>query len=152
MIPMLEPVFGSFALAAFVVGAHFQQAVDHAKPVGHRPADAAQQLAGLDLHDLERAQGTLAFVALQCVQPGDAGEFGPAERDRTHGRYTKSDGEVDFVALSAATLAASNAYPHVGPVVISEIMYHPPDVGATNSDEFEFLELITVMQTDPLLR
>ena len=62
------------------VVAHLQQAVDDAEPVGHRPADAAQQFAGADLHHLEVAQGALALVVLQCAQPGDALEFGRRQR------------------------------------------------------------------------
>ena len=36
---------------------------------------------------------------------------------------------------------ASNAYPKVGPVVISEIMYHPPDLGTNDNGRDEYIEL-----------
>ncbi|WP_372806084.1 lamin tail domain-containing protein [Pontiella sp.] len=62
--------------------------------------------------------------------------FGAAERDVTFGRHVKSDGEVDFTAQSAQTSGATNAYPLIGDVVVSEIMYHPAD-----SNAFEFIEL-----------
>ena len=52
-------------------------------------------------------------------------KFGATENNVTLGRYTRSDGEVDFVALSVQTPAAANAYPRIGPVVINEIMYNP---------------------------
>jgi len=55
----------------------------------------------------------------------------------TLGRYTTSTGNVDFVALSADTYEAENAYPAVGPIVIEEIMYHPLD----GSDENEYVLL-----------
>jgi predicted outer membrane repeat protein len=41
----------------------------------------------------------------------------------TLGRHTKSDGTVDFIRLSVPTPGASNAYPWIGPVIISEILY-----------------------------
>jgi len=40
------------------------------------------------------------------------------------GKVTTSTG-TDFVRLSAATFGAANAAPQVGPLVISEIQYHP---------------------------
>src|SRR5664279_6343895 len=40
------------------VVARLQQAVDDAEPVRHRPADAAEQIAHLDLHDLEAVSYT----------------------------------------------------------------------------------------------
>jgi hypothetical protein len=36
---------------------------------------------------------------------------------------------------------ATNAYPLVGPVVITEIMYHPPDLGTNDNTRDEFIEL-----------
>ncbi len=35
----------------------------------------------------------------------------------------------------------ANVYPRVGPIVISEIMYHPPDVGTNDNTRDEFIEL-----------
>ncbi|MCF7848358.1 MAG: lamin tail domain-containing protein, partial [Kiritimatiellales bacterium] len=62
--------------------------------------------------------------------------FGAAERDVTFGRHVKSDGTADFTAQSAQTSDATNAYPLVGDVVFTEIMYHPAD-----SNGFEFIEI-----------
>jgi hypothetical protein len=85
-------------------------------------------------------------------------EFGPAENGVSFGRYRSSVG-VDFTAMSARTFGAdspattnefrtgtgkTNTYPKVGPVVINEIMYHPP---GTN-DALEFVELLNVSGTD----
>ncbi|MEI6807815.1 MAG: lamin tail domain-containing protein [bacterium] len=61
--------------------------------------------------------------------------FGGAERGVTFGRYITSDANVDFPSMSSRTPNASNAYPKVGPVVISEIMYNPVASGK------EFIEL-----------
>ncbi|HXG46631.1 MAG TPA: alkaline phosphatase family protein, partial [Methylomirabilota bacterium] len=86
-------------------------------------------------------------------------EFGPAARGVSFGRHVTSDGRVEFVALEARTFGAddpgsveefrtgrgaSNAPPRVGPVVISEIMYHPPDLGALDNARDEFIELRNV--------
>jgi len=68
--------------------------------------------------------------------------FGGAENGRAFGRYVKSDGDADFVAQSVTnTLGSANAAPLVGPVVINEFMYHPPDGGD------EFVELLNISDT-----
>ena len=69
------------------------------------------------------------------------------------GRYVRSDSNVDFTVLAPPTFGvsnpssvaqfitgggASNAYPKVGPIVISEIMYNPPAGGN------EFVELYNI--------
>ncbi|UCF42461.1 MAG: lamin tail domain-containing protein [Planctomycetota bacterium] len=66
-------------------------------------------------------------------------DFKAAENDVTFGRYTKSAAtanDVDFVAMASATKGYANSGPDVGPVVVSEIMYHP----ATNGYA-EYVEL-----------
>jgi hypothetical protein len=85
-------------------------------------------------------------------------DFGPTENAVSIGRFDTSQG-TDFVALGSRTLGIDsprtlvefrqgrgrpNAYPLVGPVVIGEIMYHPPDAWSTNpasAVNFEFIEL-----------
>ena len=68
--------------------------------------------------------------------------LGAAANGVSFGRYTNSQTNVHFVAQSTLTLGGANAGPKVGPVVISEIMYHPVDLpgGEDNSDD-EFIEL-----------
>jgi hypothetical protein len=70
--------------------------------------------------------------------------YGAALNGVSIGRHQTRMG-VDFVALSTRTLDDFNSYPKVGPVVINEIMYHPPDnVTPTNvisNPDEEFLEL-----------
>jgi hypothetical protein len=68
-------------------------------------------------------------------------EFGASEPDVAFGRYYKSTGSYNFVAMSTNTPGYNippyvNAYPKVGPIVITEIMYHPQ----TNADA-EYVEL-----------
>jgi hypothetical protein len=82
-------------------------------------------------------------------------KFGASENEVSIGRYVTSVG-VDFTALSRRTFGKDapdtsdefrmgsglpNAYPKVGPIVITEIMYHPPDNGTNDNIVEEFLEL-----------
>ena len=88
--------------------------------------------------------------------------FGAAENGVSFGRHRTSEGEEHFVAQSVQTLDLTNASPRVGPVVISEIHYHPDDsvaagvtrpsaldvllgrqsqAVAATADELEFIEL-----------
>jgi hypothetical protein len=67
--------------------------------------------------------------------------FGASPSGMTFGRYVNSIGEEDFVLQSTNTLGTNNALPWVGPVVISEIMYHPPAGVDTNRPLDEFVEL-----------
>ena len=60
------------------------------------------------------------------------------------GRYDKSStGNTNFVAMEFPTLGAENAYPKVGPIVISEIMYNPdwPEGGIYTNDRYEYIEI-----------
>ena len=60
----------------------------------------------------------------------------------TTGRYVDSQGKVHFVLQAANTLGAENSSPRVGPVVVSEIHYHPPDLaGGADNQSDEFIEL-----------
>jgi hypothetical protein len=83
-------------------------------------------------------------------------DFGAAANAVSFGRYVTSDGREEFVAMSAHTFGAddpgsvaefrtgtgtNNAYPKVGPIVISEVMYHPPDIGTNDNTRDEFIEL-----------
>ncbi len=82
-------------------------------------------------------------------------EFGPTPQGATIGRVPVSGG-CDFAELMRPTLGAdapatveafregsgaSNAPPRIGPVVISEVMYHPPDLGLEDNRRDEFIEV-----------
>jgi CotH protein/lamin tail-like protein/Big-like domain-containing protein/thrombospondin type 3 repeat protein/immunoglobulin I-set domain protein len=75
-------------------------------------------------------------------------EFGEAPNGVSFGRYTNSQGDVHFVLESGVSLATNNAYPRVGPIVISEIMYRPPDTNGADNDLDEFIELQNVAATN----
>jgi hypothetical protein len=74
------------------------------------------------------------FPGCLIVQP-----FGASETSMPFGRYRTSTGRYDFVTMSLPTPGTANAYPLVGPVVINEIMYHPPD-----DADAEYVELLNI--------
>ena len=81
--------------------------------------------------------------------------FGASDKNVAFGRYVTSTGAEQFVAQATNTLGGANAGPLVGPVVISEINYHPPDsmnngLGADNFDD-EYVELQNITGTDQAL-
>ena len=82
--------------------------------------------------------------------------FGAAENGVSFGRHRTSVGAHDFVAMGARTFGVdspatvaqfrtgtglANAYPKVGPVVVSEIMFQPPLLGGLDNTRDEFIEL-----------
>ncbi|HKX62668.1 MAG TPA: lamin tail domain-containing protein, partial [Verrucomicrobiae bacterium] len=108
-------------------------------------------------------------VYLSAADPGGAltghrteAHFGPSESGVSIGRFATSQGVV-FVALSRRTFGADqagsveefrtgagapNADAKVGPVVISEVQYHPRDLaGGADNDLDEFIELRNISAT-----
>lgn len=70
--------------------------------------------------------------------------FGASLRGVTKGRYYKASTRTyNFVTMAVPTPGEPNSAPMVGPVVISEIMYHPPVA------EAEYVEL-TNISADPV--
>jgi CotH kinase protein/Concanavalin A-like lectin/glucanases superfamily/Bacterial Ig domain/Lamin Tail Domain/Immunoglobulin domain len=55
----------------------------------------------------------------------DGFKFGAAADGVSFERHLNSVGQEEFVAQETLTLGATNSGPRVGPLVISEIMYHP---------------------------
>jgi hypothetical protein len=72
-------------------------------------------------------------------------DFGAQATNVTFGRHVISTGDDHFVAQTSRTLGAANAGPLVGPIVISEINYHPPDLIVLNvpknDSRDEYIEL-----------
>jgi len=66
-------------------------------------------------------------------------KFDASEAGVSLGRWQKSTGSYNFVALKEPTPGQANAAPVVGPVVINEIMYHPADV-----PDAEYVELLNI--------
>ncbi|MHC4439792.1 MAG: lamin tail domain-containing protein, partial [Planctomycetota bacterium] len=70
---------------------------------------------------------------------GDTEKFGASETGVAFGRYQKSTGSYNFVAMSENTPGGENAYPKVGPIIINEIMYNPLLAG-----DSEYIELLNI--------
>jgi hypothetical protein len=76
--------------------------------------------------------------------------FGASERQVSFVRYTTTIQQDHFVAAEAVMPGAANAAPRVGPVVINEIMYHPPEIIAgVDNVAYEFIELYNTT-TNPI--
>ncbi len=68
--------------------------------------------------------------------------FGAAANGVSLGRHITSTGEEHFVAQISTSHGAMNAGPLVGPIVINEVMYHPPDLDSGADDSAgEYIEL-----------
>ncbi len=82
--------------------------------------------------------------------------FGAAPSGVSLGRVVLSTADEQFVTQIARTPGEANSGPLVGPVVIREIMYHPPDLpGGVDDSLDEYIELrnissSTVTFQDPL--
>ena len=118
---------------------------------------------------LNSSQGDDVFLATGDVTGRLTGfqgrqEFDPADNGVSIGRHINSQGKEAFVAMSRRTFGMddplslaefrtgtglNNAPPLVGPLVINEIMYHPPGEGGDNTrDEYiEILNLTNVQVT-----
>ncbi len=70
--------------------------------------------------------------------------FDAAESMVTFGRYVNSIGEEHFVAQSTNSLAGTNAYPLVGPMVMKQIMYHPYSPTTNDNTLDEYIELLNI--------
>ncbi len=76
-------------------------------------------------------------------------EFGAAPNPVSFGRYVNSQGAEQWVLQRQNTFGANNAYPRIGPVVLTEIMYHPPDPASGVDDVLnEFIELQNIATTN----
>ena len=71
-------------------------------------------------------------------------EYGAAFRDMAFGRHESSDAQEHFVRQAAPSLESPNHPPAHGPVIISEIMYHPPMAGSEDNTMDEYIELQNV--------
>lgn len=72
-------------------------------------------------------------------------DFGAAPQGMTLGRLVNSVGDDKFIIQVAPTLGTNNAGPLMSPVVVTEIMYHPPDLlegtNVISNYQDEFIEL-----------
>lgn len=85
---------------------------------------------------------TAADAAGHLTGYGHGIDFGAAAVGVSFGRHVNSVGEEQFPPQIATTLGGPNAGPIVGPVVITEILYHP------DADGDEFVELRNISGRD----
>ncbi|MBM3848342.1 MAG: hypothetical protein FJ405_18900, partial [Verrucomicrobia bacterium] len=80
-------------------------------------------------------------------------EFGPLPSGVSVG-WQLTAGGPQHAPLQQVTLGstASNAPVRTGPVIISEVHYHPPDLAGTDNSRDEFVELHNVSSTSVILR
>ena len=122
-------------------------------PGGYRLFDASQFDIGTNAFNLSSV-GEEAYLFSGDASTNLTGYaqgfiFGATPNGVTFGRYVNSQGDEQFVLQSQNTLGTNNAYPRVGPVVISEIMYHPPDLAGGVVDTLnEFVELQNLTTTN----
>jgi len=91
--------------------------------------------------------------------------FGAAANGVSFGRYITTMG-IDFPPMQRRTFGvdnpgtvaefrngsgASNSTPRVGPVVINEIMFHPPDIGTNDNTAEEYIELHNITTNSVVL-
>jgi hypothetical protein len=76
--------------------------------------------------------------------------FGAAENGVSFGRHRTSVGEEHFIAQTATTLTTTNSGPRVGPVVISEIHYHPSDALAAEMTQFTAFDVLLGTQEEAI--
>ncbi|HTD66513.1 MAG TPA: lamin tail domain-containing protein, partial [Candidatus Limnocylindria bacterium] len=101
---------------------------------------------GVSAFSLDRARGGELWLSAADSSGNLTGfrtgvKFGAAAEGVSFGSYQASGG-AEFVAQNSRTLPGANAGPLVGPVVINELMYHPPD-GVAAATEFIELRNIT---------
>ena len=77
--------------------------------------------AGDDVYLLQPVAGGSTFTEV------DRAAFGVSPNGVSFGRFVDSAGNVRYPLLATVTLGATNSPPRISPVVIEEIMYHPPD-------------------------
>ncbi len=117
----------AYGYAVFYENRHFNSQAD---PGSHEPFGLSADGETIYLHS--GSAGVLTGYSEQ--EKFDASEAGVSL-----GRYEKSMGTYNFVAMSKATPGQANGDPKVGPVVINEIMYRPD-----NPVEAEFVELLNI--------
>ncbi len=87
---------------------------------------------GETLYVCSGREGLLTGLVLQQT-------VGPSQTGVSFGYYKTSTGVVDFPPMAEVTPGWANSAPRVGPIVISEIMYHP----AADADA-EYVELTNI--------
>ena len=98
-------------------------------------------LSGSRGDDVWLMEGDASFRLGRFV---DDVHFEAAANGESFGRMSNSAGVPYFYPTQTPSLSGPNSDPRVGPLLISEIMYHPPDpdgTGGVDPDDLEFIEV-----------
>jgi hypothetical protein len=68
-------------------------------------------------------------------------DYGPSEIGISFGRYVNSVGGDQFVAQISPSFGEPNVGPLISPIVITEVMYHPPNLPDGDNTIDEFIEI-----------
>jgi hypothetical protein len=120
-----------FGYIVFYEDLNFGSLATGSDPGNHVPFALSENGETLYLHS--GADGVLTGYSEE--ENFDASETGIA-----FGRYRKSTGTYNFVAMSQNTPGSANAYPEVGPLIINEIMYNP----FSGNQDAEYIELLNI--------
>jgi len=71
-------------------------------------------------------------------------EYGPQALGTTFVRWITGDGHDHFAPCPTPSLGQQNPAPRAGPVVFSQIMYHPPGIAGVDDTVNEFIELTDI--------
>jgi hypothetical protein len=110
----------------------------HGDEVYLSQADASGNLTGARVGEVFEASEN--GVSLGRYQTSVAGDY------KFVAMSSRSFGQDDPVSIGQFELGkgAPNPLPKVGPIVINEIMYHPPDIGTNDNVIDEYIELANV--------
>ena len=98
------------------------------------------KITAFALSDVGETVHLSSAVADQLTDYHSKEDFGPSLEGESLGVYYKpASDSYNFVAMSAQTPSSANSGPRNGPIVISEIMYHPSSDG-----DAEYLELLNI--------
>ncbi len=105
-----------------------------AEPAAGQIVFALNSIEGDDVWLMETdGEGNLTRFA-------DHADFGPSASGEAVGRWPNASGIL--YPMTVPTPGAANRGPRVGPIVLTEIMYHPPGPGGdADPDDFEFVEV-----------
>jgi hypothetical protein len=67
--------------------------------------------------------------------------FGASQIEGSFGRFIDAAGNEQFALQKAASIGAANSGPLESPVVINEVMYHPPDLPYWSNVDDEYIEI-----------
>jgi hypothetical protein len=131
----------------FTQDQHFGNAAD---PGRTAPFGLSKEGETVYLHS-DRSDAQTAWAKAHPTQIlggySDKVKFDACEKGISSGRVQKSTGASDFVALTEPTPGKANAPAIVGPIVITEIMYHPlSEISDLKSQisEAEYVELLNI--------